>query len=160
MTSVKSEIKINTPKEKVWNIIADLGGIVKFHTFVTKSHYTSEQKEDVGSSRYCYILPSMELNEKVIDWQPGKSYTVKVQLSGEQVPPVVDMHATITVSEDSDGVHVSMISEYRFAGDTSMENKVQGQFQMMLDGVMMGLKHYAETGEEVDMNLFKQLQTA
>ena len=77
MTSVKSEIKINTPKEKVWNIIADLGGIVKFHPFVTKSHYTSEQKEDVGSSRYCYILPSMELNEKVIDWQPGKSYTVK-----------------------------------------------------------------------------------
>jgi hypothetical protein len=160
MTSVKSEIKINAPKEKVWNIIADLGGIVKFHPFITKSHYTSEQKEEVGSSRYCYMLPSTELNEKVIDWQPGESYKVMVQLSGEQIPPVKDMHATMAVNEDSEGVHASIISEYRFAGDTPMEKEVEGQLQMMLDGVMMGLKHYAETGEEVDMNLFKQLQTA
>jgi len=160
MTKVNSEITINAPKEKIWNILADLGGVVKFHPFVTKSHYTSEQKEDVGASRYCFIVPGMELNEEVVNWQPGTSYTVKGQLSGEQVPPVEDLKGTLSVKAESEGVHASMTMEYQFAGDASMEKEVQGQFQMMLDGILLGLKHHAQTGEEVDLKVLKQLQAA
>ena len=39
---IQSEITIEEPKDKVRKILADLGNIVKFHPFVTNSHYTSD----------------------------------------------------------------------------------------------------------------------
>ncbi len=37
MTKISSEIRIDAAKEKVWDIIADLGGVQNFHPGVKKS---------------------------------------------------------------------------------------------------------------------------
>jgi hypothetical protein len=160
MAHIQSGITIGVSKDKVWKILADLGNIVKFHPFVTKSHYTSDQTEDVGATRYCHILPNMELSEEVFDWKPGSSYSVKVEMSGKDLPPVSNMVATLVVKENGGGAHASMSMDYDFIGEDAMAKDIQGQFQMIVDGVMQGLKHHAETGEEVDLGLLKRLKKA
>ncbi len=128
MTVVQSKIEINTSKDKVWAIIADLGGIVRYHPFITKSYYTSVQTEDVGASRYCYILPHLEVNEKALSWDPGESYTVKVDFTGGQPPPVEQMETTMSVSGDAKACAASVKMRYRFTGDAPMEEELCGQF--------------------------------
>ena len=51
MTKVSGHIVINAPKEKVWEVISDLGAISVWHPGVANSYYTSKQREGVGAAR-------------------------------------------------------------------------------------------------------------
>ena len=45
MTKVTSEIRIDAPREKVWDVIADLGSVSVWNPVLSNSYYTSEAKE-------------------------------------------------------------------------------------------------------------------
>jgi hypothetical protein len=46
MTRVTIDLRIDAPKEKVWDVVADLGSVSVWNTALAGSHYTSEAKED------------------------------------------------------------------------------------------------------------------
>ena len=50
MTTLNHEIYMNAPKSQVWDVIANLGGIVKFHPLVTNSYYVTDDKQGRRSS--------------------------------------------------------------------------------------------------------------
>ena len=62
MTTITQEIRINAPKDRVWAILADLGAVQRFHPGVKKSYYSTTQKEGVGASRVCELLPLFHNN--------------------------------------------------------------------------------------------------
>ena len=53
MTRVTSEIRIDAPREKVWDVIADLGSVSVWNPLLADSHYTSEAKEGLEAARHC-----------------------------------------------------------------------------------------------------------
>ncbi len=69
MTKSSSEIRIDAPKEKVWEIIADLGGVRNFHPGVKKSYYTSDNSKGLRASRICEFLPGGSVEESATEWQ-------------------------------------------------------------------------------------------
>ena len=161
MTTVKSDIKINAPKNEVWDIIADLGAISNYHPFATQSRYITQEKEGLGAARYCYVLPDIEVNEIVTDWESGQTIAVELDFLGGQAPPVKEVRNTLTISSADDGdTGVKMVMDFNFDGDPQMEEEIKKQFKTLMDGANRGLKHYAETGELVDVNLLSKLQVA
>jgi uncharacterized protein YndB with AHSA1/START domain len=53
MTTVSATIRIDAPRERVWEIVADLGTVATFHPYVTHSYYSSEAKAGPGARAGC-----------------------------------------------------------------------------------------------------------
>ena len=45
MTRVTIDLRIDAPKEKVWDVVADSGSVSVWSPALAGSHYTSEAKE-------------------------------------------------------------------------------------------------------------------
>ena len=51
MGAFSTEIRINAPKEKVWGVLADLGGIYKWNPGVSHSPSTPQSSGGRGAAR-------------------------------------------------------------------------------------------------------------
>jgi uncharacterized protein YndB with AHSA1/START domain len=154
MTTIQHEVYIAAPPAQVWQALADFGNIAIYNPGVSHSYLTSEQEQGVGMTRHCDLtLPGASLEERIIDWQEGQSYTLEIY-QGQKLPPVHYIHVTLAVQPESEGSRASTRMEYKlkygFLGalmDRLMVNKgMSGGMQ----GLLAGLKHYCETGELVE----------
>ncbi len=78
MTHIKESIRINATKDKVWELLADFGGIIKFHPGLRDSYSTSTKKGGVGASRHCDLLPAGSVEERVVEWKDGEEMLVQI----------------------------------------------------------------------------------
>ena len=154
MTTLNYEIYIDAPKSQVWDVIANLGEIVKFHPNVIKSYYVSDKKQGIGAARVCELGPNASVNETAIAWKEGESYTLDVQFIKGQKPPVHSFHGTMTVREKGSGTITAMAVEYapKFGplGKIIDVIVMRPQINKLLPVVLKGLKRHIETGESVD----------
>lgn len=152
MTRFTDEIKINVLKEKVWAKIADIGAIQDYHPGVTKSYYTSEQREGVGSSRHCDLVPFGSLEEKIVGWTDGESYIIDIH-DGQKVPPFKTARAYMSVEQAGDAAiaHLTFEYELKFGplGWLMDRIMVRRQFKKIVPAMLGGLKRYLENGDHV-----------
>ncbi len=164
MTTISAEIRINASKARVWEILSDLGAVARFHPFVPKSYHDTSVKTGVGASRVCEFSPTMAVRETALDWREGESYILKVEFVRGQTPPVSDLQGHISVKEVTGGslARIEMRYQPKFGpiGWLMDQLMIKPQYQKMLPGIVAGLKHYAETGEEVDLGVLKRIQLA
>ena len=52
MPSITQTIRINAPKEKVWNVLADFGGIINYNPNLKDSYSTSKANGGIGATRH------------------------------------------------------------------------------------------------------------
>lgn len=153
MTMVTRKIWVDAPKEKVWEVLADFGGVCNYNPAVSHSFSTSEANWGVGATRHCELTTAgTSIEERVIDWKEGESYTVEV-FEGKATPPYKYFYGTIQVKEEAGGTTVSGILEYEirygFMGDMMNLFLLKAQFTRNWEKLFAGLKLYVETGEEV-----------
>ena len=161
MTSITQEIRINAPKEQVWAILADLGGVQRFHPAVRKSYYTTEKKEGVGASRVCELLPTGEVVETVSAWQEGEYMKIDI-VEGKKTPPFKQAYGTFRLREENGQTVVKVALNYGLKygpiGRLMDVMIVRSQFTKVVPNMLAGLKHYAETGEEVNAAVLKAVR--
>jgi carbon monoxide dehydrogenase subunit G len=149
MTRFSYEIWIDAPRETVWAKIADLGAIQEYHPGVSRSYYTSEEREGIGASRHCDLLPFGEVEERIVEWRSGDSYTFEIYGS-KKLPPFVDAGGRFEVSQDGDGTTVRFEIEYdlKFGpfGQLLDRLMVRSQFRKVPRAVLRGLKRRLEDG--------------
>ena len=46
-TTIESKVKINAPKDKVWDILSDFGNVQKLSPGIAKSYLTSDTKNGI-----------------------------------------------------------------------------------------------------------------
>ncbi|UCC71469.1 MAG: SRPBCC family protein [Gemmatimonadota bacterium] len=150
MTSFSGEIRINAPKEKVWEVIADLGGIQAYHPGVRKSYYTSEQREGVGASRHCDLKPFGSLDERIVSWQDGDSYVIDIY-NGEKVPPFKTATGYVSVEQDGTQTIARFAFQYELKlgplGWLMDRIMVRSRLKSVVPAALRGLKRYVENGE-------------
>ena len=151
MTQVATEAHIDAPKEKVWEVLADLGGIDKWNPGVARSRWTSEQRQGIGASRHCDLQnPSGTLEERAIEWREGEGYTIDVY---ESSLPLKNM-VKFAISPEGDGTRVYVTVDYRLkygpVGALLDVLFVRRQIQKGFDRLVAGLKYHVETGDPVD----------
>ena len=162
MTQIVTKIKIKASPEKVWAILADYGGVQNFSPGIRNSYYTSDEKQGVGSSRHCELIPMGSLDEQIIDWREGQGYTSAV-VGSSGIPPFKKAEGTMTLTHNGDETLVTFTFDYAlgFGVVGAFLNRVflKKQFEKDLPHVLDGLKHYCETGEPVSQEVFKRVVT-
>ena len=150
MTLVTGEVHIDAPKDRVWEILADLGGIKNYHPGVTDSYYNQGDKTGVGASRHCDLKPFGSVEETAIEWIEGESYTLLLH-DGKRVPPFKRATGRLAIQPNGSGSVVTMELEYdlKFGliGRLMDVLVVRSQFSKVVPAVLSGLRKYAETDQ-------------
>lgn len=154
MTRIEHHIHIQQSLEQVWQVLADLGGVSRFHPYVEKSYFTSPLKTGVGAARACEIRGGIKVIETSTHWDVLKSLTLNIQFVEGQKPPIRDARATLKVAQEGGKVRVDMVMQYTpFFGPLGLlldQLLIRPQYERMLPRVLSGLKHHLETGQVVD----------
>lgn len=150
MTRVTSEIRIDAPREKVWDVIADLGSVSVWNPVIANSHYTSEAKEGVGASRHCDFPDEGYVKERATEWKPGEALTLEIY---DGTVPFASASGRLSLVDDGDGTLVALTLEYDLKADAPVDpQEVERQNREdLFPLVLAGLKHYVETGEPMPM---------
>jgi hypothetical protein len=157
MTRLTREVRINAPKEKVWQ---DFGGVYVYNPTVPNSFATSENNGGDGATRHCDLAPFGSVEERILEWRDSDGYTLEIY-AGDKTPPFKKAIASIDLVEDGDGTIVKGTLDYALkygpAGALMDALMVRSKFEQAWSRLFAGLKHYAETGEPVsgktDLNL-------
>jgi carbon monoxide dehydrogenase subunit G len=154
MTRFSNEIWIDAPRETVWAKIADLGAIQDYHPGVSSSFYTSEEREGLGASRHCDLLPFGEVEERIVEWRAGDSYTFEIY-DGKKLPPFANAVGRFGVLQDGDGTTVQFEIEYdlRFGlfGELLDRLMFRSRFRKVGPALLRGLKRNLEKGARADV---------
>ena len=151
MTTFRSEIRIDSAKENVWQVLADFGAVQNFAAGVSRSYYTSDKKEGVGVSRHCDLVnPSGYVEERVTDWREGDGYTFEIY---ESNAPLKTASADMSLKRDGAATIVAITLNYELKfgliGSLLSLLIVRRKFRKSIDSLLAGLKHHVETGELV-----------
>jgi len=149
MTTVTSEIRIDASREKVWDVLADLGTVSVWNPFLADSHYTSEAKEGVDASRHCDFPDGGYVEERAIEWRPGEALTLDIY----GTVPFAPFHGGYSLVDDGDGTIVTGAIEYELKSDVPVDpQEVERQNrEEVLPLLLASLKQYVETGEPMPM---------
>ena len=157
MGIIIKKVKIDSSKNKVWDILSDIGAIQNFSPSVSKSFYTSEIKEGIGASRHCDLLPMGKVEERIIGWKDGEELTIEIYES-KSVPFLGE--GKFILKEEGGKTNVTMSLTYRMKGGflgSLMGVFMKGRISKAMEGTLKGLKHNVETGEIVTGDVVKRL---
>jgi len=66
---------IDAPKEKVWEVLADIANVHLWVAPIISAHCKNDELNRVGTIRTCNLKGNMTIQEKWIEWNEGDSYT-------------------------------------------------------------------------------------
>jgi len=146
MTRVTSEIRINAPKDKVWDIVSDFAAASVWNPALATSYYTSEAKEGLAVTRHCDFPDGGYVKERALEWNPGESFKLEIY---EGSVPFDNATGSVSLVDDGDGTIVTFALEYDLKADVSLDpQEVERQNrEELFPLVLAALKHYVETGE-------------
>ena len=152
MTDVTREVRIQAPKEKVWDIIKYFAGVQAYGNQVIKSYPTSEATGGLGATRHC-DLTNGTVEERIVEWTEGNGYKLLV-FQAKPNPPIKDPTVSIYLREDGENTIAYGTASYEMKGGPigALLNAVMIKSQMnkMMDSLFAGLKYHVETGKVVE----------
>ena len=147
MTQVSSQIRIDAPKEKVWEVLADFGGVSRWAPTVLDSYSTTGANGGVGAGRHCDVKGFGGIEEEIVRWEAGRSLGVSLDNAG----PIKSSVNEFTVIPGDDGTVVTLTVDFQAkfgpAGAVLDRLVVRRQMEKTITLTLAGLKHYVETGE-------------
>ena len=155
MAHFSTQIRINATKEKVWEVLADIGGIYKWNPGVAHSYSTSEENSGEGASRHCDLqTPGGKsfgyLEEVAFDWREGEGYKIDIY---ESNLPIKSNVVEFGVKADGYGTIVTVSPDYaiKYGLLGSLMNRlfIQRKLKQAMEDLLAGLKYHVETGELV-----------
>ncbi len=159
MTRFSTEITINAPKEKVWEVLADLGSIYKWNPGVSHSHSTSPETGGEGAMRHCDLQNAKGgsigyLEERAFDWREGDGFIIDVYDSNL---PLKRNHVSFDLESKGDGTIVTITPDYvlKFGPLGLLADLLIARRQLKkgMADMAAGLKHHVETGDLVDKSV-------
>lgn len=147
---------VNVPHARAWEVAAAFADIYLYNPSVPKSYTINAQTTGLGAERRCELNSSgtQWVEERISAWDAGKTtYTVDI-VRGTTPLPVNNAGATISVQPlDANRSKVSMAFSYRpkFGPVGALMNPVmiKPMMKKLVNGIVDGMKHYLETGQEV-----------
>ncbi|MBI4491714.1 MAG: SRPBCC family protein [Chloroflexi bacterium] len=151
MTRIAGEIRIQAPRERVWDVLADIGAVANYHPGVARAYYVSEEREGIGATRRCELYPNGSIDETVTAWRPGESYTIEMVRSTAPFKQVVAWLGVRPVgNETAVRLAVKYTLKFGLVGLLMDRLLVRRNFTKMVPAVLAGLKYHIETGRLVE----------
>jgi len=151
MPEITRQVKINAPKEKTWEILADLGAVSNWAPAVTESHMMTEAKRGVGAIRSCDHTRMGNIEEEFVAWEEGTSLSYDV-IKGLPMP-MKSLNNTWSVSGEGADSMVTLTMDFgmKFGplGALMAALAVRRMMHKEMGLNLAGLKQYLEIGEVV-----------
>lgn len=153
--TVHVKLKIDAPAERVWEaMVLDYGEISNFSPYIYTSNYESGSlKGKLGAERKCTF------NEKGTQWSHERIADIdnenmvmrNIIIDAAKFPLNLDnSQAFYRVMDNGDGTSTASY-EFQFRTKPAFMGFIaKGSFKKTLEGTLIGLKHYVETGEKVN----------
>ena len=147
MNMAESQIIIDAPVEKVWEVLADFGEVYRWAPTVTKAYSTSENSNGRDASRHCDVAGFGSIEETVTEWNDGREFTYSFTGAG----PISGGYSTWSVKPQGDKTVVYTNIRYgvRFGPIGSLMNAmiIRRKLRQSLAVTLEGLKRHVKTGE-------------
>ena len=154
MREITKRIKIEVSAARVWEVLADFGNVTPWGPTVVESYVIDKSKKQkrVGTVRVLRHHSKKEIEEVVVAWRERKGFTVEFPSSGGAIKSFKQEWA-LEGTKDEAQVTVHLCYETRFGFIGGFLNLImfKKHFSRELTLALAGLKHYIETGEEVDI---------
>ncbi|WP_350286846.1 SRPBCC family protein [uncultured Croceitalea sp.] len=153
--TVKVELKINAPAERVWEaMVLDYGEISNFSPAIYTSEYTAGSlKGEKGAERVCSFNAkgTQTSHEQIAQLDSKNMIMYNRILGGKKLPLDFDnSQAVYRVKDNGDGTSTASY-EFQFRTKPAFMGFIaKGAFKKQLSSTLVGLKHYVETGEKVN----------
>ena len=151
LKKIHEEMVIKTFPERLWEVVSQFGNVGEFHAGVVSSlrQPGSENQASVGCERICNIVDmglSITLKERVVDYVEGRSYQFEVYECRNF--PVKEMLFRFTL-KDATPKHTTLAIDIAYkARPALLTPLMSGKMKSLARDVLLGYKHYAETGEK------------
>lgn len=154
MPQVQAQRTINGPNSQVWAVLADFGGVHRFHPAVERSPITNGTPTGLGSRRTCHFYDGNALDEEIVEFNEPHRMVVSV---GEGPIPVNNLLATFTleaVTPEQTTVTVAMDYAPKFGPVGAVMNALllRRKIAGLLESVLSGLAAHVETGVLIGKN--------
>ena len=156
MSTFTETVEIAAPRDRVWEVLADIGSIHRWNPGVKGSQTTSENPSGEGSTRHCDLQRRGGkdvgfLEERAFDWREGEGYRIEIT---ESNLPFREAVISFTLADDGEQTRVGVSPAYalRFGplGRALDALVVRRRYRKGMRDMLAGLKQYVETGVEVD----------
>ena len=115
---ITSGIRIDAPRKKVWDVIADLGWVSVWNPFLSNSYHTSEAKEGLEAGRHCDFPDGGYVKERATEWKPGEAFMLDIY---EGTVPFASAQGGFSLADDGDGTIATVALEYDLKPDISVD---------------------------------------
>jgi ribosome-associated toxin RatA of RatAB toxin-antitoxin module len=149
MTKITQIRTIQAPADRVWDILADFGGVHIFHPLVESSRIINGQDTGLGAERRCDLYNGGEAIEKITSFVAERRHLGITVRDGPG--PMEAMTGELTVTPvDDNSCEVRADLQYRLKGGAAGEAVDAEMMRAMMDGVvetvLKGLEDHAVTG--------------
>lgn len=147
MLRITEIIDIDAPASLLWQEIAKLDQVQHYVTSVTRSVYSSEQKEGVGAQRVCDVQGFGTLTETIVDWKEGETLAYAIEGMPSIVKNPVSRWHLVAKNERQTTLRVTMTLETRYGpvGKVMEKLALKPQLTSALRGLLAEFKAYAES---------------
>lgn len=155
MTAIIRDIYIDATPERVWEVLSDFGAVDKYNPGALKSRSTSTNNGGIGATRHCDLPGNAVALERITAWRPNEYLALEI-FGGEKLPPFKKAVGSVELKPEGNGTLVHGVLEYSLKlgpiGSLMDKAIVSRKFAEAWSGVMAGLKHHVETGEQVEID--------
>ena len=78
MRRLEQKITTGTPRQTVWKVLADFGGVFKWAPGIRRSSLKGDQVSGVGARRTIQLRWGFETEEVVTEWTDGEGYAFRL----------------------------------------------------------------------------------
>lgn len=147
---IHCEIPIEASPEKVWDILSEYGNVSAFHGAVVESHSVEGSGDiaSLGCERVCNIVDmglKITLKERIVDYEEGRSYRYEVY-DWRNFPIQKMLFGFTILGATSRHTQLAIDIEY-LARPALLTPLMAGKMRRLARDVLLGYKHYTETGE-------------
>ncbi len=151
MGSIVTSVRIEAPKEKVWEVLSDLGSIYKWNPGIEHSYTTSDEATGENATRQCDLPNGAFLRERATNWSEGEGFTIDVY---ETSLPVKESFVDFRATADGEATVVNLKMDYKLKfGPIGALMDVAFAGRQARNGMaelLGGLKDYVETGKQAN----------
>lgn len=151
LKNIHEEMPVNVTPEQMWQVLSRYGDISNFHAGVVESHSLDGNINEakIGCERECNIVDmglKIQLKERIVNYQEGVGYQYDV-FEWKNFP-LRKMLFGFAISEDVQGkTRLRIDIDYK-AKPAFLTPLMAWKMRVLVHDVLLGYKHFAETGEK------------
>lgn len=151
MGSFATSVRIDAPKDEVWEVLSDLGSIYKWNPGIAHSFSTSAEATGDEAIRQCDLPDGGFLRERAFNWSEGEGFTIEVY---ETSLPLKESFVDFRAMRDGEATVVKLKMDYKLKFgplgallDAAFAGR---QARNGMTDLLAGLKDYVETGKQAN----------